>query len=119
LSFADESASMTIVDALAVAPWLPPDEVRRRFPDEVDAAEKEFHAHMAELDRAGRADHSFVLGDARVALARAADNADLLVMGRRGRGRIGTFLIGSTTTWMLHDASCATVVVPSPDRIRT
>jgi nucleotide-binding universal stress UspA family protein len=109
LGFADPSASITVLDALGVAPWLPPDEVRRRFPEEVAASEQEFREHMAGLDPDGRAVHSFVLGDARVALARAASDADLLVMGRRGRGRIGAFLIGSTTTWMLHNA------VPSPD----
>jgi len=115
LDFADSSASITVVDALGVAPWLPPDEVRRRFPDEVAASEEEFRGHMADLDPAGRAEHTFALGDARVVLARAASDADLLVMGRRGRGRIGAFLIGSTTTWVLHNAPCATVVVPSPD----
>jgi nucleotide-binding universal stress UspA family protein len=114
LGFAGDRVAMSVVDALAVAPWLHPDDARRRFPDEVEAAEKEFRENMAELDPGGRADHSFVLGDPRVALARAAHEADLLVMGRRGRGAIGAFLIGSTTTWMLHNAACATVVVPSP-----
>jgi nucleotide-binding universal stress UspA family protein len=113
LNFVEASSSVTILDALAVAPWLPADEVRHRFPDEVDTAEQEFRAHMAELDPAGRAHHEFVLADARVALARAADDADLLVMGRRGRGRVGAFLLGSTTTWMLQNASCATVVTPA------
>lgn len=69
LGFVGGDASITVVDALAVAPWLQADVVRARFGQEVDAAEQEFSAHMAELDPDGRAQHSFVIGDARVKLA--------------------------------------------------
>jgi nucleotide-binding universal stress UspA family protein len=113
LRFVDRDAVLTIVDACTLAPALAEDEVRRRFPAEVDAAEAEFHAQMAELDPEGRAEHLFVFGDARLAIRRAAQDADLLVLGTRGQGGVGALLLGSTTTWMLHDASCASVVVPA------
>lgn len=113
LRFLDDVASLTVVDALAVAPWLAADVVRTRFASEVHAAEQEFRTHMAELDPDNRAEHSFVIGDARVKLTEAADRADLLVLGARGRGRLGAFLLGSTTTWMLNNARSVTVVVPS------
>ncbi len=113
LQFIADETSLTVVDALPVAPWLPADVVRNRFTQEVEAAEQEFRTHMAELDPDNRADHSFVIGDARVKLTEAAEGADLLVLGARGRGRLGAFLLGSTTTWMLNSAKSATVVVPS------
>jgi nucleotide-binding universal stress UspA family protein len=72
---------------------------------------------MDEVDSDHRAVHAFVIADARVALLEASQDADLLVLGARGRGRLAAMLLGSTTTWMLNGATRATVVVPSPDRI--
>ena len=92
--------------------------VRERFPVEVEATEAEFRIHMGELDPYNRADHSFVIADARVALLDASMRADLVVLGARGRGRLAAMLLGSTTTWMLHGTTRATVVVPLPERAR-
>lgn len=116
LGFAEPDAAVTILDALALAPWLAPDVVRERFPAEVAAVESEFHANMAELDPHDRASHSFVIADARLALLRASQDADLVVLGARGRGKLGAMLVGSTTNWMLHGATRATIVVPPHDR---
>jgi nucleotide-binding universal stress UspA family protein len=115
LDFAGPDAEVTILDALALAPWLPADVVRERHAAEVDAVEAEFQAHMAELDPNRRATHTLVLADARVALLEASQQADLLVLGARGRGRLGAMLLGSTTNWLLQAATCAMVVVPPPD----
>lgn len=114
LGFAAPEASVTIVDALPVAPWLPSDVARQHFPNEVAQAEAEFETQMAEIDPGGRATHSFVVADARAALLEASQDVDLVVLGARGRGRLGTILLGSTTTWMLNGARVATVVVPAP-----
>ena len=116
LDFADPAATVTIIDALALAPWLTPDVVRERFPAEVAAAETEFHAHMADLDPDDRATHSLVIADERLALLRASQDADLVVLGARGRGRLGAMLVGSTANWMLHGATRATIVVPPHHR---
>ncbi|MFZ1489991.1 MAG: universal stress protein, partial [Ilumatobacteraceae bacterium] len=116
LGFAQPDAAITILDALGIAPWLAPDLVRERFPVEVEATEAEFRTHMGELDPDNRADHSFVIADARVALVDASTRADLVVLGARGRGRLAAMLLGSTTTWMLQSATRATVVVPLPER---
>ncbi|QQS25100.1 MAG: universal stress protein [Actinomycetota bacterium] len=116
LGFAQPDAAITILDALGIAPWLAPDLVRERFPVEVEATEAEFRTHMGELDPDNRADHSFVIADARVALLDASTRADLVVLGARGRGRLAAMLLGSTTTWMLQSATRATVVVPLPER---
>lgn len=116
LEFAEPDAAVTILDALALASWLAPDVVRERFPVEVTAAESEFHAHMADLDPQHRATHSFVIADERLALLRASQSADLVVLGARGRGKLGAMLVGSTSAWMLHGATRATIVVPPHHR---
>ena len=67
---------------------------------------------MAELDPARRACRSLKLQDARQALCEAAYDADLVVLGARGHGRLGAALLGSVSTWMLHAPSHATVIVP-------
>lgn len=38
-------------------------------------------------------------------------NADLIVIGRRGRGRIQTALLGSISHYVLHHAHCSVLVV--------
>ena len=73
---------------------------------------------MGELDPDNRATHSFVIADARAALLDASQRADLVVLGARGRGRLSAMLLGSTTTWMLHGATRATIVVPPPERTK-
>ena len=116
LGFAQPDAAITILDVLGIAPWLAPDLVRERFPVEVADVEAEFRTHMSELDPDNRATHSFAIADARVALLDVSRRADLVVLGARGRGRLAAMLLGSTTTWMLHGATRATVVVPLPER---
>ena len=61
--------------------------------------------------RAGRA------GDV---LVDAAEGADLLVVGHRGRGALSTVLIGSVGLYCLLHAHCPVTVVPAgPDRVGT
>ena len=61
--------------------------------------------------RAGRA------GDV---LVDAAEGADLLVVGHRGRGALSSVLIGSVGLYCLLHADCPVTVVPAgPDRVET
>ena len=112
LQFAPAAAQIDVVRAMEIVPWLAEASVRERFPSEVDTASAEFEAEMDELDPARRACRSLKLQDPRQALCEAAHDADLMVLGARGHGRLGAALLGSVSTWMLHTPSHATVIVP-------
>jgi nucleotide-binding universal stress UspA family protein len=48
------------------------------------------------------------------ALRQAAEHADLLVVGTRGRGGFSGLLLGSTSRECAHHAPCPVVIVPTP-----
>ncbi|HEX4983158.1 MAG TPA: universal stress protein [Ilumatobacteraceae bacterium] len=114
LAFSNADADIVVVRSVELAPWMDEAGVRERFPVEVDKALTEFESELAELDPGGRARRTFKLQDARQALAEAASGADMVVLGARGHRRFAATLLGSVSTWMLHGASCATVIVPDP-----
>lgn len=54
-----------------------------------------------------------VEGHPGTALLQAAKDADLLVVGTRGRGGFVGLLLGSTSTYLAHHAKCPVVIVPT------
>lgn len=50
----------------------------------------------------------------RVVLEQAAMGVDLLVLGSRGRGPVGSVLLGSTSSAVIASSPCPVVVVPRP-----
>lgn len=92
------------------------------FPEASDLARERFdHLVQQVLDRArddqpdaelATVHRHFVEGRPRAELSRVADDADLLVMGARGHGAIGSAILGSVSTWLLHQVERPMVVVP-------
>lgn len=56
------------------------------------------------------------LGPAGKSIVRAAerDDSDLIVMGSRGHGPVGSALLGSVSTYVLHHADVAVLVAHAP-----
>lgn len=110
-----ESATEVELDVICaeeISPLTDEATTRARFPDEVSRLEEGFAQQVAEVDPEGRLQWQFSLTGARRALAEHSAHADLLVLGARGRGAMGSALLGSVTTWMLHHATVPLVVVP-------
>ncbi len=113
LDFADATAQVRVVAAIEVAPWLDLDLSRSRFGDEIEREQDRLTSALDAIDPDGRAERSIVMQGPRQALAEAQDGADLIVVGSRGRGLVAAGLLGSVSTWLLHDAALPVVVVPS------
>lgn len=94
------------------------------FPEASDLARERFDHLVTQVvdemaaERHGveqpRIERHFVEGRPRTELSQLADNADLLVMGARGHGAIGSAILGSVSTWLLHQVRRPMVVVPHP-----
>jgi nucleotide-binding universal stress UspA family protein len=53
-----------------------------------------------------------VAGAADTELVHAARDADLLVVGSRGRGALAAAVVGSTSRGCVHRSPCAVAVIP-------
>ena len=58
-------------------------------------------------------------GDAGARLAKAAEDADLLVVGSHGKGRLYHAVLGSVAEECVRLARCPVVVIPVPHQLRT
>jgi nucleotide-binding universal stress UspA family protein len=66
----------------------------------------------AELEVPHRFRTVFELGKPGVRLVEMARDSDLLVVGARGRSGLRAAVLGSTTTWIIHNINCPTAVMP-------
>jgi len=113
LSVAPSDAEVELLIAIDVIPWLSPELVVDRHPDEYEAAHERLGAAADAVDPEGRATRHFVAHGPRQALGDASGDADLVVVGPRGIGGFARAILGSVTTWLLHDAPCPVAVVQS------
>lgn len=99
-----------VLMTLPAASTLPP-------PEEM-AAETLEHLRRS-IEEAGVADpgsvpirHHVVRGHPAESILKAAEDAELVVVGHRGLGGFGSLVLGSVSQQILHHAKCPVVVVP-------
>jgi nucleotide-binding universal stress UspA family protein len=101
------------------APWalIPPGNYVDVSADEIEKATHEaLDREIAAVDGpAGVAIERFVdEGPAADVIVDASKDAELVVVGSRGRGAIATLVLGSTSQQVIHQATCPVVVVRAP-----
>jgi nucleotide-binding universal stress UspA family protein len=123
LGFADPDAVVDCVMVWDVTPivvgadqfFFPEasDLARDRFDHLVDQVVDELAEEQPAFEQP-RIERHFIDGRPRTELSRVAGDADMLVMGARGHGAIGSAILGSVSTWLLHQVQRPMVVVPHP-----
>jgi nucleotide-binding universal stress UspA family protein len=114
--FASPGSTVDIVAVWEFTPSLFSGDVGSS-PDAAERARQHLDDQVADLPAsARRADIAvnthFVQGRPREVLSTRASEADLLVVGVRGRGAIGAALLGSVSTWLLHHVDRPVAVIP-------
>jgi len=105
-------AELTIVHAWSYPYGLDSPATTVRDVMRVDAACALDRAVERANSRGGaRVDGRLVEGDAAESIIAAADGADLIVVGSRGRGGLRSLLLGSVSSAVIHHTPCPTVVV--------
>jgi nucleotide-binding universal stress UspA family protein len=110
------AVELDVICAEEISPLTDEAITRERFPDDVQRLEAQLDADIERLDPDGLLQWQFVLAAARRALVEHSQAADLTVIGARGKGAVGSAILGSVATWMLHH--CATPLVVVPDGYR-
>lgn len=122
IGFAMEEAAVRRVGVLAVRAWTPPSapwrsDVRPLVRDVAELETAEQHT-LAEAVRGWREKYptvsvstELVASDARHALVAVSHDAQLIVVGSRGRGGFDGLLLGSVSQYLLHHAACPVAVM--------
>jgi len=118
LGFAQTGSSVHVVSAWDTSP-LTVGTDQFFFPEASAIAEERFDFLLDDAISAhANADsititREFTSGPPRAVLAEHSSRADLIVVGARGHGAIGSALLGSVSSWLLHHVGRPLVVVPA------
>lgn len=85
-------------------------------PPEEDPVLAEVRARLADRPAPPATEYVGIDGAPGAALPELAEDAQLLVLGSRGRGGFASLLLGSNGMTAARDAECPVVIVPRPDR---
>ena len=103
------------------APWalVPPQSYVDLSAKEIDqhardALDREVEEALARVGVVIDVERLVVEGSAEDAVIDASADAELAVVGSRGRGALKTLVLGSVSQHVLHHAACPVVVVPPP-----
>jgi nucleotide-binding universal stress UspA family protein len=115
---AAHGATLRIVSAWEVPPTVlssggvAPD-IYQSFEDEARQMVSDAASRVAALEPSVPREERVVEGHAGNALIDEAESADLVVIGRRGRGALTELLLGSISHQVADHAKCPVVIVPS------
>ena len=85
-----------------------------RMPQLVEEADRQFEATLEHAASTTDATYRMHLGDPGRTLVDLSGDFDLLVTGSRGRGPVGSVILGSISRRLVDHASCPVLVVPRP-----
>jgi nucleotide-binding universal stress UspA family protein len=89
-------------------------EFYEEFRNNAVAVAEEAAARVTELEPSVEHEELVVEGQAAKALLANAEDADLMVVGRRGHGSFREMLLGSISRQVVVHAKCPLVIVPPP-----
>jgi nucleotide-binding universal stress UspA family protein len=105
---------LVIVHAWQYPPFGPGGDDRRHAEERLAESVERFRAEVAPIVPITE---KLVGGDARQVLTTESADAELVVVGTRGLGRVSATVLGSVSTYLLHHARCPVEVVPPAIRM--
>lgn len=122
LAFAAQEAALRGARLLVVCAWESsaviapiaaayPAESFEVFRDSAESIARAAVARVAELQPSVACEGKAVEGRPAEVLPKEAEQADMIVVGNRGRGGFASLLLGSVTQHVVHHAPCPVVVV--------
>jgi len=121
LAFAAEEAALRGAHLLIVCAWenpmvvspmgFYPAEMFEGLAENARSIAEVAVARVAELQPLGTCEGKAVEGHPAAVLLKEAEQADMIVVGSRGRGGFANLLLGSVTQQVVHHAPCPVIVV--------
>ncbi len=121
LDFAAEEAALRGAHLRVVCAWefpmvvapmgVYPAESFEGLRDDVEAVVQASMARVAEVQPQVECEGVTIEGQPAAVLLKEAQDADMIVVGSRGRGSVASLLLGSVSQEVVHQASCPVVVV--------